>query len=563
MRSRLSENEILKSLLDNNYVEEKVINAALEEYPKGTVLDNLIAKKFFSKEVIGHSVAESYKVDYFDLQKSELDENTLNIIPKEIITQNRVLAFKLEGNKLSVTTDRIQEISEIQGILENEMPRYEFNVLYSLTDDIDEVLLKFKEPFQERINTIFESGIDFTNKFLDELFKESVDLKASDIHFEPQSDFVLIRIRVDGLLREIGEVPTDLYDNIVNRIKVMSNIRIDQRFRTQDGAIRYTGEAMSVDLRVSIVPVLDGQKIVIRILTNYTKNFNIRDLGFSEENVAKLEKAYKKPFGMILTTGPTGSGKTTTLYSIIKILLNPQINITTIEDPVEFRIPGINQIQVNADNDITFARGLRSIVRQDPNVMLVGEIRDFETAEIATNAALTGHLLLSTFHANDASTAIPRLIDMGIEPFLLASTLNLIVAQRLVRKICSSCKVSREYTHDELEEIMPFSKEYFKESKIRLYSGKGCQKCNFSGYRGRIGLFELIEMNDDVQSLILSRATSNEIAKLASENGAKSFFEDGMDKVKEGITTLEEILRVAPILEKKIIYKNIRKLNKK
>jgi len=563
MRSTLSETEILKSLLDNNYISEEDTNKALADYPRGTVIDNLIGARFFSKEIIGHSIAETFKVGYFNLQKSEIKEDTLNIIPKDIVNENRVLAFKVDNYSISVTTDRVEQIEEIKDLLETVIPKYKVEIFYSLTEDIDEILLRFKDPFQDRINTIFESGTDFTNKFLDELFSEAYDLKASDIHFEPQSETVLLRIRVDGLLREVGEVPVQLYENILNRIKVMSNIRIDQRYRTQDGAIRFSNDKFAVDLRVSIVPVLDGQKIVIRILTNYTKNLNIRDLGFSEANFSKLEKAYKKPFGMILTTGPTGSGKTTTLYSIIKILLNPQINITTIEDPVEFRIPGINQIQVNAENEITFARGLRSIVRQDPNVMLVGEIRDVETAEIAVNAALTGHLLLSTFHANDAATAIPRLVDMGIEPFLLASTLNLIVAQRLIRKICDSCKVSHEYTHDDLEELMPYSKEYFKDEKIRLYSGKGCQKCNFTGYRGRIGIFELIEINDELQSLILTKSSSSEIWNVAKENGAISFFEDGLDKVRAGLTTIEEVLRVAPAIEKKMIYKNLRKLNKK
>lgn len=563
MRSTLTETEILKSLLDNNYISEEDANKALNEFPKGSIIDNLISRRYFNKEIIGHSIAESHKINYFDLQKSGLEEETLNIIPKEIITSNRVLAFKIDDRKLYVTTDQVKELDELKDILSEAVAKYDIEFYYSLSEDIDEVLLKFKDPFQQRIDLIFESGVDFTNKFLDELFNESFDLKASDIHFEPQPDQVLLRVRVDGLLREIGHIPLPAYENILNRIKVMSNIRIDQRFRTQDGAIRYSSELFDVDLRVSIVPILDGQKIVIRILSNYTKNLNIRDLGFSETNFKKLEKAYKKPFGMILTTGPTGSGKTTTLYSILKILLSPQINITTIEDPVEFRVPGINQIQVNAENDITFAKGLRSIVRQDPNVMLVGEIRDVETAEIAVNAALTGHLLLSTFHANDAATAIPRLIDMGIEPFLLASTLNLIVAQRLVRKICDSCKVSKEYTHADLEKVMPYSKEYFKEDSIRLYQGKGCQKCNFSGYRGRVGVFEVVEINDEIQSLILTKASSSEIWKSALDNGAMSFFDDGMDKVKAGLTTIEEVLRVAPVIEKKIIYKNIKKLAKK
>lgn len=564
MRTNLTESEILKSLIDNKYITEEVATEAIEKYDRNTIIDNLIAKKVVNKDLIGQSIAESLGLKYFDLNSEALSSDALKILPADVILSNRIIIFKVVDRKLYITTDNVRELDEITTNINSMLPKVEIEYFYSLTEDIDEVLLKFKAPFQERVDEILNSGLDFTNKFIDELFNEAIDLRASDIHFEPQPNKVLIKVRIDGLLRELANLPLGVYENILNRIKVLSNIRLDQKFKTQDGAIRFFNNKIEVDLRISIIPILDGQKVVVRILSNYTKDLNIKDLGFSNDNFQKLEKAYKKTVGMVLTTGPTGSGKTTTLYSIIKTIIKPEINITTIEDPVEYRIPGINQIQVNLDNDITFAKGLRSMVRQDPNVMLVGEIRDLETAEIAVNAALTGHLLLSTFHANDAATAIPRLIDMGIEPFLLASTLNLIVAQRLTRKICDSCRVSQEYTLKQLEEIFPLSKDYFKDEKIRLYKGKGCQKCNMTGYKGRIGIFELIEVTDSIQDLITIKATSTEIWRAAVQEGAKSFFDDGIEKVKAGLTTIEEVLRVAPPpVEKKVIYKNIKKLGSK
>jgi type IV pilus assembly protein PilB len=299
-------------------------------------------------------------------------------------------------------------------------------------------------------------------------------------------------------------------------------------------------------LRVSIIPVLDGEKVAIRVLSDYLKSAEFEDLGFNEDQRRMLDMACEKSYGMILTTGPTGSGKTTTLYSLIRKLHNNEVNITTIEDPVEYRIPGINQIQVNPLKNVTFEKGLRSVVRQDPNIILVGEIRDRETAEIAINAALTGHLLLSTFHANDAATAIPRLLDMGIEPFLLSSTLNLIIAQRLARRLCVNCRYSEEVSTSD------FSKEIqklFSTKQVRLYKSKGCSKCNNTGFRGRVGLFEFIYITPEIQELVTGNegVSSQKIWQIAKSQNAISFFEDGLSDVKEGVISLEELIRVAPL----------------
>jgi len=297
-------------------------------------------------------------------------------------------------------------------------------------------------------------------------------------------------------------------------------------------------------MRVSVVPTVEGEKIVIRLLAQYIRGLNLFDLGLSKQNQELMESAARKPFGMILVTGPTGSGKTTTLYSLLKIINKPEVNITTIEDPVEYKVAEANQIQVNKRTNLSFAQGLRAIVRQDPDIILVGEIRDNETAEIAINAALTGHLLLSTFHANNAATAIPRLLDMGVEPFLLASTLEVIVAQRLVRRLCESCRYSYQEKISNIEKLIPNAKEYFKEQTITLYKGKGCSACGGLGYKGRVGVFEIIKITPEIENLILKNPSNSKIWELAEKQGVRSLFHDGIKKVKNGVTSLEELLRV-------------------
>jgi type IV pilus assembly protein PilB len=301
-----------------------------------------------------------------------------------------------------------------------------------------------------------------------------------------------------------------------------------------------------MDVRVSIVPLVDGEKIVMRLLSEYVRTLTLADLGFSEAYREILEQAAHKPFGMILTTGPTGSGKSTTLYGLLKIRNRPDVNISTIEDPVEYKIPGINHIQVNTATGLTFAKGLRALVRQDPDVILVGEIRDDETASIAVNAALTGHLLFSTLHANDSATAVPRLIEMGVEPFLLASTLEVVVAQRLARRICPKCRFSFEVDADAARQLFKGASEYFTgSSSITMYRGKGCAACGNTGYRGRVGIYELLVVTKEIEDLIVQRASSTDILNKAREQGMLLLFEDGLEKVKSGLTTMEELLRIA------------------
>jgi type II secretory ATPase GspE/PulE/Tfp pilus assembly ATPase PilB-like protein len=334
---------------------------------------------------------------------------------------------------------------------------------------------------------------------------------------------------------------------MVNRIKVRSQLRIDTHQQMQDGAMQHESGDRAVDMRVSIAPTLSGEKVAIRLLAEYIRDFSLGGLGLTAKQETYVRQAAKKPFGMILTAGPTGSGKTTTLYAVLKMLNTTKVNITTIEDPVEYRIAGVNQIQVNEEADITFANGLRSIVRQDPDTILVGEIRDTETNEIALNAALTGHLMLSTFHANDAATGIPRLIEMGAEPFLVASTLEVIIAQRLVRTICTQCRHSVEINKTDIRE---YSNELATtlakgdQKKVTVYEGKGCDTCGHSGYHGRSAIFEIIQITPEMKQLIVDSPSASKVRKQADKQGDETMFDAGVNAVRQGRTTIEELTRV-------------------
>jgi type II secretory ATPase GspE/PulE/Tfp pilus assembly ATPase PilB-like protein len=371
--------------------------------------------------------------------------------------------------------------------------------------------------------------------------------KSSDVHIEPLKEKSLIRFRIDGILHDIVTVPLELHRPMATRIKVLADLRTDEHQAAQDGKFQFTVDGEEVDARVSIVPITNGEKIVMRLLSSSSRQFSLIDLGLSNDDLTKVKKAYEKPYGMLLSTGPTGSGKTTSMYAVLKLLNKRDVNIMSIEDPVEYQIEGVNQIQVNEKAGLTFAAGLRSIVRQDPNIILVGEIRDEETADIAVNSAMTGHLVLSTLHTNDASTAIPRLLDMNIEPFLIASTVNVIIAQRLVRKIHTKCRISEEVSITEIEKHFEPStvKKLFGSSKtIRLYKGKGCPLDHGIGYEGRLGIFEVLVIDDEVRKAIVERKDASVIRKIAVKNGMTTMLDDGLEKVKEGITTIDEIMRV-------------------
>ncbi len=538
---------IKQTLLKENYITEEDVRRA-DEFAKThrtSFVEYLLQENLITKDLLGQAVAESHNVPYVDLNSAPAEPEQVQKIPEEIAKKYHAILCKEETNSITVTTDDPKN-AELPPALKKLFPGTKISIAYSLTEDITASFVHYQKPLETRFSKIIKDNGRVAPELLEEIFADALVFHASDIHFEPQQQEVLVRFRVDGVLHEAGRLPKEYYENILNRIKVQSRLRIDEHFSAQDGSLRYEQGETVVDLRASVVPTIEGEKVVLRVLAAYVQGLSLGHLGLSSAHQDILETAAQKPFGMILVTGPTGSGKTTTLYTLLKLVNNPGVNITTIEDPVEYKMLGVNQIQVNSQTNLTFAKGLRSIVRQDPDIILVGEIRDNETAEIALNAALTGHLLYSTFHANDAATALPRLLDMGIEPFLLASTLEVIVAQRLVRKICEHCKHSvarsaKSFETPQLKATLP----YVKGASITLYEGKKCAACGYTGYKGRTAIFEFIPITPQMQNLILHSPSTQEIWKLARKEGSKSLFEDGIEKVKAGVTTLEELLRVA------------------
>ncbi len=382
-------------------------------------------------------------------------------------------------------------------------------------------------------------------KLVDALIQCAYSARASDVHLDPRADGVTVRLRVDGVLKDVQKIPTHIHSEVISRLKILCGLRTDEHQAAQDGRFKVSLEdGASVDVRTSIVPTYYGENAVLRLLSDQAEEFTLDTLGFTPENRAKILHAIQRPFGMILATGPTGSGKTTTLYTLVKMLNKPDVSVITIEDPIEYSVSGINQIQVNNRTGLTFANGLRSLLRQDPNVIMVGEIRDMETAGLAVNTALTGHLILSTLHTNDAPTTLPRLLDMKVEPYLIASTVNIAIGQRLVRKICTHCKEEHKLSEAEaksLSEVMP--KDLLAQHST-FYSGKGCDACGNTGYKGRAGLHEVMVIDAPIREAILRKASASEIRDIALQQGMKSIVVDGFYKAAHGITTIEEVLRM-------------------
>jgi type IV pilus assembly protein PilB len=376
------------------------------------------------------------------------------------------------------------------------------------------------------------------------ILEEAYNFRASDVHIDPQAGHLRVRYRIDGMLQDAHLVPKTSHLEIISRIKILAGLRTDEHQCPQDGRFRAVLEGQRpVDVRVSIVPTYHGENAVLRLLSDKAQDFSLESLGFSKSNCEKIQAALKKPYGIILATGPTGSGKTTTLYTLIKSLNTKQASIITIEDPIEYAIDGIGQIQTNARAGLTFANGLRSVLRQDPNIIMLGEIRDAETAGIAINTALTGHLVLSTLHTNDAATTLPRLLDMKIESYLIASTVSIAIGQRLVRKICPYCKTAREITPTEQKSLENFSLFWGTGSGKEYYYGAGCGQCNNTGFLGRLGVHEVLVPDEKIRDAVLNRQPAAEIRKIAIAQGMVTIIEDGLVKAQNGLTTIEEVLR--------------------
>ena len=404
----------------------------------------------------------------------------------------------------------------------------------------------FMDQFNLIIKKELAAGINLSIiNLIDHLLERAIDIHASDIHIDPQEKGIRVRFRVDGVLEDIHPLPKNIHGEMISRIKILSGLRTDEHNAAQDGRFRsIVSNKGIIDVRVSIAPTYHGENAVLRILSDNAENFTLNTLGFTETDQKKIMNAIKKPSGMILVTGPTGSGKTTTLYTIIKMLNSKEISIITIEDPIEYAVADVEQIQVNTRTGLTFANGLRSILRQDPNVIMVGEIRDTETAGIAINSALTGHLLLSTLHTNDVSTTLPRLLDMKIESFLVASTISIAIGQRLVRKICEKCKIEKIVTDEEYKRLSETITDDILLKNINYFHGKGCSVCNNTGYKGRIVIAEILVIDEEIRSAILRKASANEIKQIAVKNGMTTMLVDGFKKALSGLTTIEEVLRV-------------------
>ncbi|HYK08687.1 MAG TPA: GspE/PulE family protein [Candidatus Eisenbacteria bacterium] len=517
----------------------------------------LVEKNVVTEEQLGLLVANYIKVPYVNLGKITIPEDVFRIVPSRVARKFHMIAFArdADGIKLAMTNPRdtfLQQMimhktkQKVTAYLATE--RDISNTLQIYRKDLQQVFGQFiQEDLADGLAMHEDAPIA---KIVDMLINFAYQDKASDIHIEPEEQDLLIRFRIDGILHDVLRLNKNLSDRVITRIKVLSRLRTDEHLSAQDGKMRLQLEEENLDIRVSIIPIAEGEKVVMRLLSSKSNQLSLLDLGMNESDLKKVNAAINKSYGMILSTGPTGSGKTTSIYSILKILNTREKNITTIEDPVEYRIRGVNQIQVNVKTNLTFANGLRSILRQDPNVIFVGEIRDSETAGIAVNAALTGHLVLSTLHTNDAATALPRLVDMKVEPFLVASTVNVIIAQRLVRKICDVCKGPQTIVVAEIAKHIPrefLIKHFGAAAQIQVFQGRGCKVCHFTGYISRIGIFEVLEMTQTVKKLITDKEDSDVITKQAMSEGMMTMLDDGLDKVKKGMTTIEEVLRVTKV----------------
>lgn len=552
----LTDAQLARILQENEYLTSEQLKNAAEKAnnERISLYDAIVDKDLLSDENLGKIIADFLKIPFVSLDSVTIPQEVLSIIPEEVARKQHVIAFARTKEGVRVATSRPENKEVVRFIEKKTGARVA--VYFATEKDIANGFSFYKKQLQERFDELLKEQLSVKNKsqirevsiakLVDLLIEYAYYNKASDVHIEPRATDSLTRFRIDGVLHDVLSIDKVFHSQLIARIKILSKLRTDEHLSAQDGKMRIHLDEEELDVRVSIVPVVQGEDAVLRLLSSKARQFSLSDLGMSEASLEKIKGAYQKPYGMILVTGPTGSGKTTTIYAVLKILNIREKNIATIEDPVEYEVKGIKQIQVNPKTNLTFADGLRSILRQDPDIIFVGEIRDEETADIAINSAMTGHLVLSTLHTNDAPTALPRLIDMKIEPFLVASTVNVIIGQRLVRKICSNCRVS--YTQDRNELTERFSKavvlNYFGQSReIRMYRGKGCSVCHLTGYSGRVGIFEVMEITEKIKKLITDKADADVIKKQAISEGMMTMSEDGLDKVQQGITTVEEVMR--------------------
>ncbi|MCZ6833722.1 MAG: type IV-A pilus assembly ATPase PilB [Acidobacteria bacterium] len=559
-------------LVNGNIVTEAQLQETLEYQKKsgGKLGFNLVKLGFCSEEDITQFLSQQYGVPSVNLRHFEIDDDVAKLIPAEVAQKYLIMPLSRNGATLTLAMvdptnvfamDDIKFMTgyNVEPVVASEMAIKEAiekhygsshalelkKVMDEMAASSNEELEVLDEDEELDLRTLEQASEEApVVKLVNIIMTDAIKRGASDIHIEPYEKDFRVRFRIDGVLYEIMHPPLKLRDAILSRLKIMAKLDISEKRLPQDGRIKIKmklgGKNREMDFRVSVLPTLYGEKIVLRLLDKENLVLDMRKLGFEEESLEKFERAIFRPYGMVLVTGPTGSGKTNTLYSAISTVNTPETNIMTAEDPVEFNLHGINQVQMKESIGLTFAASLRSFLRQDPNIVLVGEIRDFETAEIAVKAALTGHLVLSTLHTNDAPSTINRLMNMGIEPFLVSTSVHLICAQRLVRKVCRECKEPFTMPTQAMKDIGFPEKDL---GSIKLYKGAGCQTCNNTGYKGRVGLYEVMEIGDGLRELILCGASSLELKSKAEEDGMITLRQSGLTKIKDGVTTVEEVVR--------------------
>lgn len=546
-------------LVDSGLITAKQLEDAIAEGKRtGVRLGNvLVDGSYVTEEDISRALSEQFGIPYILLDSVIIDPELIKLIPEVVARKHKVIPITIEGGKLKVATfdplnvfamDDIRKISgrDVSPVVcsENSIQKA-IDQQYSVKGDFEDIVAKLdsaefdlmgdEQDVPEVLAKI--AGETPIIKLVNMILFQAIRDRASDIHIEPQADLLRVRMRIDGVLHEVSKLPRRLQPAITSRIKILGNLDIAEKRISQDGRFQIKVGNAEVDIRLSTLPTIHGEKSVMRILDKSTMLLNIDDLGISEFGKNTLIKMVQKPYGMILITGPTGSGKTTTVYTVLNKINTLSKNIVTVEDPVEYQLGIINQVQVNVKVGVTFADSLRTILRQDPDIIMIGEIRDRETSEIAINAALTGHLVVSTLHTNDAAGTISRLLDMDIEPFLISSSIICVVGQRLVRKICSSCR--EPFTPDELLKSELGLKP--GDTIPTLYKGKGCNNCRGTGYKGRVGIYEILTITDEVRHEILKKSDSSIIRKVAMTKGFTTLRQDGVRKVLEGATTMEEV----------------------
>jgi len=547
--------DLREALVSSGLLTAEQVHEAVEEGRRAgeSMLKTIIRKKLLDEGTVIKFLEEVMGFPRVSLASYLVDQKTLDAIPPAVVKKYGVVPLFLMENTLSVAMMDPFDVKALDEI--RKRTGFDIEAMVAAPSDINQAIIQYYgvagtlEEVLAAVSTPEAAAAPLTateeapiTKLVNLVIAQAVDEKASDIHIEPEAKRTRIRYRIDGIMHEVSSPPSHLHNSIVSRIKVMSRMDIAETRVPQDGRFEFKFENRAIDVRVSTFPIIYGETVVMRLLDKQAMIFSLADLGFTEGNLAKFKEMYSRPYGIILVTGPTGSGKTTTLYATLQSINSPERNIVTVEDPVEYELAGIRQSQINPKAGLVFANALRSLLRQDPDIILVGEIRDLETSSVAIEAALTGHLVFSTLHTNDAPGALNRLVDMGVEPFLISSSVAGIIAQRLVRRICSNCKVPQEVTKEVLDHFADL-----KDKKLTFYHGKGCKSCRNTGYRGRTGIFEMLTLNPEIQDLIMKKASSNQIKEVAVKVGMKTLREDGISKVIAGMTTLDEVLRVTQL----------------